>query len=66
MNQEPKTFPKKSAELYPGTFAYADPDSPIEDKGGYSDPNIPIEDQRPDFVKADEEGWEKLSPPPDH
>lgn len=63
MIREPKKFPKKSAEIYPGAFSDDVHESPVDDEGGYGDPHAPVTDERPDFVKADDEDWEKLSPP---
>ncbi len=57
MNRDPGKFQKKSAEVCPGAFSSDEPESPVNDDGGYGDPHAHIEDTRPDFVRADEEGW---------
>jgi hypothetical protein len=60
MNRDPKKFTQKSAELFPGAFPYKDSESPLDDQGGYGDPHANGDDGRPDFVKADDEGWTRL------
>jgi hypothetical protein len=67
INRELKKITQKSAELYPGSFPQGDSESPLDDGGGYDDPHSPVEDDRPEFVKADEEGWDSLpGRPPRH
>ena len=41
-----------------GDMSYGNPES-IDD-GGYGDPHEPPEDTRPDFVRQDEYGWQRL------
>ncbi len=45
----------KDAPLFSGGISYDE--RGLDDRGGYGDPH---EDTRPDFVKADDEGWRKL------
>lgn len=58
MNHEPRKPVKKTVEIFPGAFAGQAPEVPLDD--GYGDPHAPLADDRPDFVKADDEGWQPL------